>query len=41
MTSDPPTADRGLGFRIAMVATIAVLAVGIFLFARFVIHLVW
>jgi len=36
-----PPADRGVKFQIAMWTTILVLAVGIFFFARWVIHLVW
>ena len=39
--SDEPPADRGIKFRIAMWATILVLSVGIFLFARFIVRLVW
>jgi hypothetical protein len=39
--SDEPPPDRGVKFRIAMWSTILVLAVGIFLFARFIVHLVW
>ena len=35
----PP--DRTARFRIAMWATIVVLSVGIFLFARFILRLVW
>jgi hypothetical protein len=38
---NPEPADRGVKFRIAMWATILVLCVGIFFFARFIIHLVW
>jgi len=38
---DPEPADRGVKFRIAMWSTIVVLSVGIFFFARFIIHLVW
>jgi hypothetical protein len=36
-----PPPDRGLKFRIAMWTTIVVLSVGIFLFARFILRLVW
>jgi len=36
-----PPPDRGLKFRIAMWTTILVLSVGIFLFARFILRLVW
>jgi hypothetical protein len=36
-----PPPDRGLKFRIAMWTTIVVLSAGIFLFARFILRLVW
>ena len=38
---EEPPPDRGVKFRIAMWTTILVLVVGIFFFARWVIHLVW
>ncbi|MEP6864143.1 MAG: hypothetical protein ABJE66_26190 [Deltaproteobacteria bacterium] len=41
MTDDDTPPDRGVKFRIAMWTTIAVLSVGIFLFARFILRLVW
>ena len=41
MADPEPPADRGVKFRIAMWSTILVLSVGIFLFARFIIRLVW
>lgn len=38
---DEPPPDQTARFRIAMWATIVVLSAGIFLFARFILRLVW